>query len=268
MVRNTCASQDSWGLQNIVETWASEVKVTQSCPTLGDPMDYSWPGPSVHGMLQARILEWVAIPFSNGSSQPRDRTQRSPALQADSLSKPPGKRLRQVSLKTAELSGNVVLWGRAEGERWQTRGTSPACECADTSLPGGHGQEPTLSQERPNLSPACLKSKANRRKGMENTSSVKRPGSPFILPVLLSQSPNPKSSLGGRGRWVLLSQPRCGLKTSMAETRWAGYSLQASCALAPVYLSAPDAPPHLALAFQALGFQGLCWWWEGPDSAD
>ena len=194
-----CASQDSWGLQNIVETWASEVKVTQSCPTLGDPMDYSWPGPSIHGMLQARILEWVAISFSKGSSQPRDRTQRSPTLQADSLSELPGKRLRQVSLKTAELSGNVVLWGRAEGERWQTRGTSPACECADTSLPGGHGQDPTLSQERPNLSPACLKSKANRRKGMENISSVKRPGSPFILPVLLSQSPNPTSSLGGQG---------------------------------------------------------------------
>ena len=115
-----CASQDSWGLQNIVETWATEVKVSQSCPTLGDPMDCSWPGPSVHGMLQARILEWVAIPLSKGSSQSRDRTQRSPALYADSLpSEPPGTRLRQISLRTAELSGNVVLWGRAEGERWQ-----------------------------------------------------------------------------------------------------------------------------------------------------
>ena len=146
-MRNTCASQDSWGLQNIVETWASEVKVAQSCPTLGDPMDCSCPGPSVHGMLQARILEWVAIPFSMGSSQPRDQIQRSPALQADSLpSEPPGKRLRQVSLKTAELSGNMVLWGRAEGERWQTRGVRTACECADTSLPSGLGQDPTLVQ--------------------------------------------------------------------------------------------------------------------------
>ena len=49
-----------------------KVKVTQSCPTLFDPMDYT-----VHGILQARILEWVAIPFSRGSSQPRDWTQVS-----------------------------------------------------------------------------------------------------------------------------------------------------------------------------------------------
>ena len=46
--------------------------VAQSCPTLCDPMYYSPPGSSVHGNLQARILEWVAIFFSRGSSQPRD----------------------------------------------------------------------------------------------------------------------------------------------------------------------------------------------------
>ena len=44
----------------------------QPCPSLCDPMDYSQTGSSVHGILQARILEWVAIPFSRGSSQPRD----------------------------------------------------------------------------------------------------------------------------------------------------------------------------------------------------
>ena len=47
-------------------------------------MDYKLPGSSVRGILQARILEWVAVSFSRGSSQPRDQT-RSPALQADSL---------------------------------------------------------------------------------------------------------------------------------------------------------------------------------------
>ena len=46
---------------------------TQSYPTLWDPVDCSLPGSSVHGILQARILEWVAIPFSRGSSLPRDR---------------------------------------------------------------------------------------------------------------------------------------------------------------------------------------------------
>ena len=42
-----------------------------SCLTLGDPMDCSLPGSSVHGVLQARMLDWAAIPFSRGSSQPR-----------------------------------------------------------------------------------------------------------------------------------------------------------------------------------------------------
>ena len=49
-------------------------KSLQSCPTLCDPMDYSLPGPSVHEILQASILKWVAFPFSRGSSQPRDQT--------------------------------------------------------------------------------------------------------------------------------------------------------------------------------------------------
>ena len=67
-------------------------KLLQSCPTLCDSMDCSPPGSSVHEILQARILEWVAMPFSRGSSPPRDQTQ-SPALQADSLSsEQPGKR--------------------------------------------------------------------------------------------------------------------------------------------------------------------------------
>ena len=50
------------------------VLVAESCPTLCDPMDCGPSGSSVHGILQARILEWVAIPFSRGSSKPRDRT--------------------------------------------------------------------------------------------------------------------------------------------------------------------------------------------------
>ena len=49
-----------------------KVRVTQSCPTLWDPMDYT-----VHGILQAKVLEWVAFPSSRGSSQPRDQTQVS-----------------------------------------------------------------------------------------------------------------------------------------------------------------------------------------------
>ena len=62
------------------------MKVAQSCPTLCDAMDYT-----VSGILQARILEWVAFPFSRGPSQPKDQTQVS-TLQADSLpAEPQGK---------------------------------------------------------------------------------------------------------------------------------------------------------------------------------
>ena len=62
-----------------------KVKVAQSCPTLCDSMDYT-----VHGILQARILEGVAFTFSGESSQPRDST--SPVLQVDSLpAEPQGK---------------------------------------------------------------------------------------------------------------------------------------------------------------------------------
>ena len=55
----------------------SESEVAQSCLTLCDPMDFSPPGSSNHGILQARVLEWVAISFSRGSSWLRDQTQVS-----------------------------------------------------------------------------------------------------------------------------------------------------------------------------------------------
>ena len=61
-----------WGVSK-----QSESEVAQSCPTLFDPMDGSLPGSAVHGIFQARILEWAAISFSRGSSQPRDRTRVS-----------------------------------------------------------------------------------------------------------------------------------------------------------------------------------------------
>ena len=59
---------------NPVLTIRKESEVAQLCPSLCDPMDCHPPGSSVHEIFQARILEWVAISFSRGSSQPRDRT--------------------------------------------------------------------------------------------------------------------------------------------------------------------------------------------------
>ena len=57
--------------------WSVCVLVVRSYLTLRDPMGYNPPGSSVHGILQARILKWIAIPFSRGSSQPRDWIQLS-----------------------------------------------------------------------------------------------------------------------------------------------------------------------------------------------
>ena len=57
----------------VLPAWKVKVLVAQWCPTLCDPIDCSLPGSSVHGIFQARILEWIAIPFSRGSSWPRDR---------------------------------------------------------------------------------------------------------------------------------------------------------------------------------------------------
>ena len=62
-VSNITAQLRTQGIRDIMVM----VKIAQSCPTLCNPMDYT-----VYGILQARILEWVAFPFSRGSSQPRD----------------------------------------------------------------------------------------------------------------------------------------------------------------------------------------------------
>ena len=62
------------GRKAMINLKKSESEVSQSCPTLCDPMDCSLPGFSIHGIFQARVPDWVALSFSRGSSQPRDRT--------------------------------------------------------------------------------------------------------------------------------------------------------------------------------------------------
>ena len=98
----------------------SEVLVAQSCPTLCYSMDCSPPGSSVHGILQARILEWVAITFSRGSSWPRDWTQASCIAGRFFTSEPPGeissqhhtqwgeKNLKAFSLKSGRRQGHPL----------------------------------------------------------------------------------------------------------------------------------------------------------------
>ena len=79
------------GMRNGVEKEGKTSEVAQSCLTLCDPMHCSLPGSSVHGIFEARILEWVAIPSPGDLPNPGIEP-RYPALQADALpSKPPGK---------------------------------------------------------------------------------------------------------------------------------------------------------------------------------
>ena len=82
-------------------------KSLQSCPTLCYPMDCSLPGSSVHGILQARILEWVAMSFSRGSSQPMDGTlvSMSPALSGGFF----------TTSTTWEAQCNVETWVQSLG---------------------------------------------------------------------------------------------------------------------------------------------------------
>ena len=80
-----------------------KVKVTQSCPTLCNPMDHT-----IHGNLQARILEWVAFPFSRESSQPRDQTQ-VPPFQADSLPAEPQGKPRNTGVGSLSLLQWIFL---------------------------------------------------------------------------------------------------------------------------------------------------------------
>ena len=75
-----------------------KVLVAQSCLTLCDPIDCGPPGSSIHGILQARILVWVAIPSPGDHPNPGIKP-RSRALQADSLSsEPPGKPCHQLQM--------------------------------------------------------------------------------------------------------------------------------------------------------------------------
>ena len=91
------------------------VKVAQSCPTLCDPMGYSPPGSSAMGILQARILELVAMPSSGDLPNPEIEL-RSPTLQAESLpSEPPGKPKNNGMDSLLPLQGIFLTQGSARG---------------------------------------------------------------------------------------------------------------------------------------------------------
>ena len=107
----------------------SEVKVAQSCLTLCDPMDCI-----VHGILQARILEWVAFPFSRGSSQPWDQTQVSCIL---------GRFFTSWATRKAIMDWSDLAAGAARRlPRWLRLKNLSAMSTGDVSLIPGSERSP------------------------------------------------------------------------------------------------------------------------------
>ena len=102
-------------------------KVAQSCPTLCDPMDCSLPGFSVHGIFQVRVLEWVAISFSRGSSWPRDRTQVSHIV---------GRRFTHLATREEDPKPSHQLY------KLQIKSTQSARQTASMEYVKGHRELP------------------------------------------------------------------------------------------------------------------------------
>ena len=108
--------------------------VPRSCPALCDPMDCSPPGSSVHRILQASILEWVAISFSKGSSQPRGRTQVSCIAGKFFTTEPPGKPTTHTeTVYFSGLSHHVLRC--TLGDIWLNCLTPLSSEMLSTALP-------------------------------------------------------------------------------------------------------------------------------------
>ena len=99
-------------------------KLLQSCPTLCGCMDCSPPGPSVHRILQARILEWVAMPSSRGSSLPRDWTHVTCIAGGFFTTEPPGKPTAGYywAIKKNKLLLLPGTWGDLAGIWWLKEG--------------------------------------------------------------------------------------------------------------------------------------------------
>ena len=102
---------------HIVEGWCEvKVKVAQSCLTLCDPMDYT-----VHGILQARILEWVAFSFSRGDLPNPGIEPRSHALPADSLPAEPQGKAMNAGVGSLSLLQGIFLTQELNQDLWHCR---------------------------------------------------------------------------------------------------------------------------------------------------
>ena len=106
------------------------MKLAQSCPTFCDPMDCSIRCSSIHGILQARILEWVAISFSRRSSQPRDRTRVSPtAGRCFTIWATREAQVKQITLPQCGCASSNQV-------KVKVKSCPTLCDPMDCSLPG------------------------------------------------------------------------------------------------------------------------------------
>ena len=133
----------------------SESEVTQSCPTLCDSMDSSLPGSAVHGIFQARILEWAAISFSRGSSQPRDWTQVS-CIADRRFTVWATREAKFILLK--EIKRYLYKW---KGFPVGSDGKESVCSARDPDSILGLGRSPEEGNGNP-LHYSCLKNPMDR----------------------------------------------------------------------------------------------------------
>ena len=145
-----CFPKEKSGVSKKLCTWS---KITQVSLPSRDPMDCSLPGSSVHGILQARVLEWVAISFSKGSSWPRDRTLVSHIA---------GRRF--------------TLWDTREAWKQNTRQSSKKIRCLTCALAIPHPQH-SCSSHMPGM---FLSWDIYSCSLYQNTFPKKPPGSPVL----------------------------------------------------------------------------------------
>ena len=156
----------SWYLFVFTLTPCMHVNSLQSCLTLCSSMDHSPPGSSIHGIPQARILEWVAMPSSRGSSQPR--------------------KIKPTSLRSPVLAGSLPLEGFPGG----SDGKAFACNAGDLgSIPGsGRSLEKAMAPHSSTVAwkipwteePGRLQSTGSQRVRHDWATSLHFTSSPFI----------------------------------------------------------------------------------------
>ena len=159
-------------------TWLKVSEVAQSCLTLWDPIDCSLPGSSIHGIFQARVLEWVAISFSGGSSWPRNRTW---------VSRTVGRYFNVWATRVMLLSFmKREKWGTRQFRHWQNchcelRGHLPRCQGTvpwfhrPEQFPRAPGMELLLWQEGQRYLPSWSWKQSNKPKtiSLESQNLVK-----------------------------------------------------------------------------------------------